>query len=325
MLITVSLWHMAKSSTSNFFPELAVVVCTKDRPAHLSNLLTCLSRQSKLPRTIVVVDSSHGVDSQAVVSEWGRIAPAQLHYLKSEPGLPRQRNVGIDFLKRLWSWKSLKYVWFLDDDIEFGSGFLESGLKVMNGFSDCMLLGAFDLQGHSLFSKIGTSLVSLQRARGGKLLKSGLVVPPMPERTFEETDFVPGFSMLVRASALSHVKFDSEIRMYGEDIEFQLRLRRLGIVGCSKELGLAHNASPINRESARYISAFSDGFRWRLHRQHPDKVSGVMVLFSTIALLISDLVLALVGRDSIRLESARGHVDFVTRVMRGKPTEQRAS
>jgi len=268
------------------------------------------------------VDSSDGTETELVVKRAGEKRQIHLKYLRSNPGLPRQRNFGISFLESLERWDQPKYVWFLDDDIEFDSSFLANGLRIIESYPDCSLLGAYDLQGHSMFSKIGTSLVSWQVARGGRLLRSGLVVPPVPRREFQETNFVPGFSMLVRAAELSVVRFDSAIRMYGEDIEFQLRLRSFGRIGCSRSLGVVHNASPIDRDNARDISAFSDGFRWRLHNQFPNQVSGFMVIFSTMALLVSESVLALISRSRIRLESALGHADFLFRLIGKLPTEQ---
>lgn len=318
----VSLVFMFIGPDADSSSSLAVVICTRNRPANLETLLICLSSQRRVPALVIIVDSSDGADSELVVKLVGENHQIPLKYLRSSPGLPRQRNVGISFLESLEDWKLLKYVWFLDDDIEFGSSFIADGIQILEQHEDCSLLGAYDPQGHSMFSKIGTSLVSLQIARGGKLLKSGLALPPLPKREFQEADFVPGFSMLVRAPALSAVRFDSKIRMYGEDIEFQLRLRSSGRIGCSKSLEVVHNASPIARESARDISAFSDGFRWRLHNQYPHQVSGVMVIFSSIALLVSDLVLALIARSRIRLESARGHADFILRLVRKQPSEQ---
>jgi GT2 family glycosyltransferase len=148
------------------------------------------------------------------------------------------------------------------------------------------------------------------------------VMPPRPSKAFEESEFVPGFSMLVSTEMLARVKFDSSIRMYGEDLEFQIRLGSFGRIGCSSHLGLDHKSSPINRESARSISRYTDGFRWRLHKQFPTRVWGPMVIFSSLVLFVGNLIDAAIKWSPERLASALGHWDFLRSWSQRLPMEQ---
>ena len=313
----------ATKARRNLKTELALVVCTKDRPDSLSKLLDCIDSQSLTPGRLLIVDSSQGDVSKHLFRKFSQASPISTTYLKAEPGLPHQRNVGIYHLMRLDVSLRPKFVWFLDDDIEFDSHYLERGIDVFNSASDLALLGSYDVRGIKPFSKLATSIASLQLAKPGKLLRSGLVVPPYPKAKFEECDFVPGFSMLFDAEVFDKIGFDGSIRMYGEDLEFQMRLSALGKIGCSSDLRVVHNSSPLNRDSWREVSAFSDGFRWRLHKQFPDKVQGSRVIISSALLFLFGLILSIVEKSGPNFYSALGHRDFLCRLVRKEPVEQR--
>ncbi len=124
------------------------------------------------------------------------------------------------------------------------------------------------------------------------------------------------------AQILTSVKFDFSIRMYGEDLEFQLRLGRLSHMGSSGELGLKHCSSSINRESARIVTCYADGFRWRLHQQFPTLVWGPVVILSSLLLFFGNLVHAFVSWCPETVATALGHGDFLFRLVQRKQVEQ---
>jgi GT2 family glycosyltransferase len=302
--------------------QLAIVICTKDRPDQLKNVLQCVFAQTVQPTTVVVVDSSEDARSESLCSELNSADGSSLVYLRSAPSLPHQRNIAIEYCLENGQSCQLSYIWFLDDDIVFEKFFFQRGLEVFLEQRDLALLGSYDKNFTSISSKLVTSIASLQIARGGRILRSGLVVPPIPHKRFQEYEFVPGFSMLISIEALDKVRFDSSIRMYGEDVEFQLRLAEVGRIGCSKLLGLCHNSSALNRESARNVSSYSDGFRWRLHKDFPELVWGSMVILSSMALLLGNITYALINWCPTRLSTALGHWDFLLRLLRRLPVEQ---
>jgi GT2 family glycosyltransferase len=270
----------------------------------------------------LVIDSSEDKRSESVFRVFDSVSSVSFVYLRSLPGLPHQRNVAIDYILSIEKSVRPSHVWYLDDDVEFGESFFERGLEIFLSRPDLALLGAFDENGPKRSAVVVASIASLEIAKMGKVLRSGLALPPRPEKTFEECEFVPGFSMLMPTEVLMKVRFDSSIRMYGEDLEFQLRARNFGKIGCSNNLGLKHNSSPLNRDSARSVSGFSDGFRWRLHKQFPELVSGFVVIYSSLALLAGNLIFGLIKGSPERLSMAIGHGDFLSRLLRRLPVEQ---
>ncbi len=89
-----------------------LIVCTRNRPAELTRVLHSIAEQTTLPARVLVVDSSDANASAAVVEQRSAVWPAgsQLELRRSDPGLPHQRNVGIDATTR-------PIVCFLDDDV----------------------------------------------------------------------------------------------------------------------------------------------------------------------------------------------------------------
>ncbi|MEZ5833760.1 MAG: glycosyltransferase [Dongiaceae bacterium] len=87
--------------------QLAVIICTRDRPQALAQCLARLTAQVSLPGEIVVVDNSIARTAEAAVSRF-----AGIRYLH-EPrrGLSAARNAGIRA-----SW--LPLIAFTDDDVE---------------------------------------------------------------------------------------------------------------------------------------------------------------------------------------------------------------
>jgi len=86
--------------------QLAVLICTRDRPAALSDCLTALSLQRSPPGEIVVIDNSATQSARSVCE--GRPGVTYLHEPRS--GLSHARNTGIRAV-------SHEFVAFTDDDV----------------------------------------------------------------------------------------------------------------------------------------------------------------------------------------------------------------
>ena len=72
----------------------SIIICTKDRGYDLDRCLESLGRQSRQPEQVIVVDSGSD-NSRDIVAEYARDhSDVDVIYLRSEPGLTRQRNFG---------------------------------------------------------------------------------------------------------------------------------------------------------------------------------------------------------------------------------------
>lgn len=91
--------------------DCTLIVPTYRRPKEIVALLNLLTTLPDIPGEVVVVDGSPEDSVNNKISEWGKVRqlPFDLVYVKSPPGLTRQRNVGLDACSR-------GFIFFLDDD-----------------------------------------------------------------------------------------------------------------------------------------------------------------------------------------------------------------
>jgi GT2 family glycosyltransferase len=244
-----------------------------------------------------------------------------IRYLTSGPGLPFQRNIAIDYIAQELSLP--RFVAFLDDDVEVPTDYFSVGATLLEVNSDIVGVGAFDL------NYVGTPNNLLRRmlmlstsAPSGQLLRSGIATLTPPQSQIELTTWMPGHSMLFRWELLQKTRFNASVRMYGEDVEMQLRALKHGNLAMSKSFWVRHFPSSLNRDQLRAINAFSDGFRWKLALAHPDRVSKFAVLITTFVLYAGEIARGIARLDKSTLLGAQGHLDFLRRLLSGVETEQ---
>ena len=86
---------------------ISVIICTRDRPAHLRECLRSLERLSDRPEEILVVDNaSRTSETREVVREF----PGLRYVFEPRPGLDRARNTGLRH-------SSGEIIAFTDDDV----------------------------------------------------------------------------------------------------------------------------------------------------------------------------------------------------------------
>ena len=101
-----------------FSNKIAFVVATKDRPNELRTMLESLSRQTRLPDRVVIVDSS-GAPDEAIASEFPSMPVKYIRYTE-KPSASGQRNFGLSAVD-----EGIDLIGFLDDDTEFEPDSLE--------------------------------------------------------------------------------------------------------------------------------------------------------------------------------------------------------
>ncbi|MEZ4694945.1 MAG: glycosyltransferase [Rhodothermales bacterium] len=135
-------------TTSARGSDITVVVCTRDRPEHLSRCLASLDRLRTSPKEIVVVDNaSRTDDTREVVA-----GHANARYIREDrPGLDVARNTG-------FVTASSELVAFTDDDVAIEPTWLDG---IARGFSDpsidgvtgLVLAGELETEAQELFER----------------------------------------------------------------------------------------------------------------------------------------------------------------------------
>lgn len=209
-------------------PRLSVVICTKDRHVELAACLESLARQTRLPTEVVVVDASDVAPDRVVDAFRRRVAPAcDVTLVRAQPGLTRQRNIGLDAATGA-------VVLFLDDDVVLEPDYLAE------------LVAVYERDREGRIGGVGGAIVpdptlresrvqrALQRlfllpAYGrGRVKRSGYPEYLLSPRVETAVDFLSGCNMSFRREALAGLRFDERLDGYshGEDLHFSYQVSR---------------------------------------------------------------------------------------------------
>ena len=208
--------------------RLSVVICTKDRPRELATCLESIARQRRLPMEILVVDAS-ATANEVVVDAFrravGRACAVEL--IRAQPGLPRQRNIGIRAARG-------DVIVFFDDDVVLEPEYLDELRRVYDLDTAHAIGGVGGAQvpdpmpQESMTRRVFARLFLLSGYGSGRLKRSG-----HPEYAFSPAvelgvDFLSGCNMSYRREVFADVMFDERLSGYaiGEDLQFSYRVSR---------------------------------------------------------------------------------------------------
>lgn len=312
---------MTMPSIPRFCSSTFLVVCTRNRRDHVFNLFRNLRHCEPKPGLTILVDSSDSPLTLEEISALAKEYESPIRYLSSGSGLPFQRNVAIDFIANEKSAPS--FVAFLDDDVEVPRDYFSIGADMLDFNPEIVGVGAFDLNYPGTPNNLLRRSLMLATSRPcGQLLRSGIATLHPPTSNLELTTWMPGHSVIFRWIPLLETKFDSSVRMYGEDVEMQLRVSKYGKLAMSERFWVRHFPSTLNRDQLRTINAYSDGFRWSLALKHPELVSKAAVVITTLVLFVAEITRAALRGDAVALRGSKGHLDFLRRLISGAETQQ---
>ena len=225
------------------FDEL--IICTLNRPREVERCLASVTRQTRLPDLVRVVDASENSDTRSVVDRYAAGAlSGRLIYQAATPGLTTQRNAGIRAGRS-------DIVHFVDDDTILDSCYVES---ILRQFSDDQLgevLGAGGLitNLHRHRVPITKRVFMLDSPRTGRVLPSGRNPVVVDVQSVTEVDWLSGCSMSFRRVVFEVFSFNEQFKGYGlgEDVEFSYRVRQRGRLLVTPEARIEHLQSPVNR------------------------------------------------------------------------------
>ena len=206
--------------------RLSVVICTKDRPQELATCLESLAGQTKLPAEILIVDAS-ATAPEAVVDAFRQRVPCAVQLICAQPGLPRQRNIGIRAARG-------DVVVFFDDDVVLEPQYLaeltqvyeRDVARVVGGVGGAQIPDPTPREsaGRRAFAR----LFLLAGYGSGRLKRSGYAEYAFCPSTETEVDFLSGCNMSFRREVFADLLFDERLSGYaiGEDLQFSYRVSR---------------------------------------------------------------------------------------------------
>ncbi len=206
--------------------ETSFIICTRDRFEEIVCCIKSILNQTVAPYELIIVDSSEkkGLNEYLMVA-FGRF-PFQYCYIQTKPGLPYQRNVGIDHAKG-------RFVTFLDDDIVLDDNFHEEILKTYENKPSAVGVAGI-ITNDKIFTPVQGFLrrVFLLSTSWGRnnILASGETDFINPDR-LEETikvEILTGGLTCYRRDIFDEFIFDAALTGYAlkEDVDFSYRVSR---------------------------------------------------------------------------------------------------
>lgn len=307
--------------------NIALIVCTKDRASYVQGFLEHMALLDYLPGTICIVDSSCTDETQKLVEGFPLDQEdLSVNYLHTHPGAPHQKNVGLDFLMALNFSSDLEIVAFLDDDIRPKPDYFAVVDSIFKQNELIACCGGFDQALNPPATNILRRLFLLAGASaGGEILPSGICTTVVPHKEIQRVDWVPGGMQSFRWDDIRSLRFNGRIRIYGDEVELQTRLKPERLVVTSTRLPVIHLGATLNKDRVRDEQAYMDGFRWFLAVDKRGGVKRFPVLLTTVALLVSSIVLFCLGGGRKRHQEFLGHIDFFARLLTGREVQQLVS
>lgn len=194
------------------FFKVDVLIPTLGRKEHLQNVLVDLSKQTILPKKVIIVEQN-GLEGSAseldyLANDWPFVID---HTFTHQLGACNARNIALSKVTSDW-------VFFADDDVRFDINLLERTFNEIN--------------------KYGTDSIVMGCLQKGELNKSN---------TIKQSEHFGSGTSIVKARFLKHIKFKKEHEFgYGEDNDFGMQLRNLGVEILSiPTISMLHLKAPI--------------------------------------------------------------------------------
>lgn len=194
--------------------RISVMICTKDREKDVKGLLGNLAEQTCRPDQVIVVDASQ----EDVLSGYlaSTTFPFEHRYIRAEPGVMRQRNMGIDNCDG-------EFIVCLDDDLILMLDFVEEMLKPFHADLDHRLSAVTGrivenqswLESSPLRARLNHRLRQfvihaflLDKVGSGRFRYSGLPTYSRDERESRYVECVPGGCVVYRRQVFDQFRYD---------------------------------------------------------------------------------------------------------------------
>jgi glycosyltransferase involved in cell wall biosynthesis len=232
---------------------ITVIICTCGRAASLQNLLQALELQTYQKFEILIVDGNQEPSpAREAVENYLKTSnlSEKLFLIKSEKGLTRQRNVGLEAVRG-------EIICFFDDDVTFREDLLSRvvALFASSDMQDVAGITPYDALHYpyalSMRWRLRASLGVMPSLNPGDVDHLGRAVPISFLKPFagnKRVGWLPGFGMIYRRAAVEGLRFDEWLPTYGgEDRDFSMRVgERYRLLVCG-DLHLEHHYSTEGR------------------------------------------------------------------------------
>jgi GT2 family glycosyltransferase len=220
-----------------------VVICTKNRPEELARALDSLSNAAS-PLRVLVVDASDDERTHEAVQAWDSTSRNTIRYLRSAPGLTKQRMVGIQNLNA-----ASDIVHFIDDDVVVEPTYFIELQAAFDALPEIVGAGGKITNHPRRIVRRLWIAAGLDSPRQGVMLPSGVHTFMYDADGITAVDWLSGCAMSYRTRVFERLSFDTRLSgaCVGEDVDFSFRALREGGLVHVPTARLAHYPSSTER------------------------------------------------------------------------------
>jgi glycosyltransferase involved in cell wall biosynthesis len=247
-------------STGNYSKKVmhcsSFIICTKDRPDDLTTCVKSIIRQTILPGELVIVDSGKSVGLEKNIKELISETPIKLKYIYSQPGVNRQRNIGVKEAAG-------EIVFFFDDDVILEPDYHE---KALEAYEEKKGDNIYGLQGTitnispaDFITRIIQRIFLLRRniyQGKNKMLASGFHINVIKPQQIIPVEVFHGI-MSFRKEVFHYFQFDEFLSARGyamaDDKDFSYRVSRKFNLFQTPYARLVHLPSKVSRPNKKEI------------------------------------------------------------------------
>ena len=257
--------------------RVSVVIVTMSRPAELALTVTSVMAGATTPAEIVVVDASADDRTELAVARFSAaFRRVKFIYERTPPGLPGQRNAGLDAA-------SGEVLVFLDDDVTLEPDYLA---EVLRAFDDAAVGGACGAITNQVrpgrYVRFFQWLFRQVRyARRSYLQRSGLPTFLYRPRKQADVGILTGCNMAFRREAVA--RFDERINYFDDDdisrvVARRWRLVQVPAARLEHHIAAGARPAPMAKMRRRVLE------QRLLHRRHvPQSVFNVLCYYYSVA------------------------------------------
>jgi len=228
--------------------RVSVIICTKDRRDSLLKTINSIKRQTLLPEELIIVDA--GVNERLEDELLNIVNNMNLKYIYTEPGLTKQRNIGIKNA-------SGAIIFFFDDDVILDPKYIEKVVRVFQndqnreiGAVSGRIVNYYRYNSiKGMLTKVILHIFLAPHYGDGKFKVSGMA--PLPHILLQGKwiQRLSGCCMTFRKEVFKDLAFDEMLSGYSamEDLDISKRVSDRYKIFYEPEAKLIHKKSVVGR------------------------------------------------------------------------------
>ena len=263
--------------------RFSVVIATLDRTAHLRFALASLCRALPPPHEVLVVDAGADGSARKIADAVAGNAPFDVVYVRSERGLTRQRNRGIDRATG-------DVIVFLDDDVTVETNVFA---ELDAAYAEPAVVGATGHVVEPSDPRLGGARSPLRRLLVGRRADGSFTRFGYPRRVHGrgtpcDVETMPGCFMSARRDAADAVRFDERLIGYAlaEDEDFSVRLAHAGRIRYLPSALVYHRNTGFSSRDSRSFNRDVMRNRRYLFRKNFPQTPPARIGFALLALAL---------------------------------------